>query len=461
MNSSHGAAPVSPTNALEGKLGRWIEEITGTAVATAQELTGGASRNSYIITSVTGAKTFLRLDAGHGPLSGTTFTLERECAVIAQLRDNGIPVPRLIAFSAEHNAALMEFIPGHTSYQTIGSQEEEARLRHELMAAVVALQRIDPRKVTVLGEHRGDPLGTAIPADLVLWRQMYAERSAIRDPLVDFSLNWLARSVPDAGSDCVVVHGDTGPGNFLIANGQIKAVIDWEMTRLGHPLEDVACIIARALGAPFGEAQEHVKNYEQLTGTTVNHRKLDYALSLVLARWMVGILMALSRPSALQNVPMLFAFRQINGLALIEALCRANDIPAVEQPVQFRNADPCASVFTYAIDSLRQMAAGPAAVAANGYRLKGIADLMAYLRAFIDYGPETYQREEIERISALLGRPLVGAAEANAAICEHARSVDPGDVGPLLEYLLWRAQREQAIMTIALGDRKNNRIRYD
>ena len=149
---------------------------------------------------------------------------------------------------------------------------------------------------------------------------------------------------------CVVVHGDTGPGNFLIFNAQIKAVIDWEMTRLGHPLEDVACVIARALGAPFGDPEEHVSNYEQLTGTTVDYRKLDYALSLVLARWLVGILMALSRPSALQNVPMLFAFRQINGMALIEALCRANDVPVLEQAIAFRNADPCASVFMYGVD---------------------------------------------------------------------------------------------------------------
>jgi hypothetical protein len=176
---------------------------------------------------------------------------------------------------------------------------------------------------------------------------------------------------------------------------------------------------------------------------------------------MVGILMALSRPSALQNVPMLFAFRQINGLALIEALCRANDIPVVERPVQFRNADPCASVFTYGIESLRQLAADPAAIPANSYRLKGIADLMAYLRSFIDFGPEGYQTEEIERISALVGRPLAGAVEANAAICEHARTVDAARVRPLLEYLLWHAQREQAIMTVALGERKNNRIRYE
>ena len=461
MTSSQGGEPDTRPNALDGGLARWIETITGAALASVQELTGGASRNSYIVTSVTGTKTFLRLDAGHGPLSGTSFTLARECAVVAQLRDNGVPVPQLLAFSGEHNAALMEFIPGHTSYQATGTQEEEAKLRRELMVAVVALQRIDPRKITELGGHRGDALGTAIPADLALWRQMYTERSAIRDPLVDFSLNWLARSVPDAAARCVVVHGDSGPGNFLIFNGQIKAVIDWEMTRLGHPLEDVACIIARALGAPFGEPHEHVKNYEQLTGTTVNYRKLDYALSLVLARWLVGILMALSRPSALQNVPMLFAFRQINGLALIEALCRVNDVPVVEQPIQFRNGDPCTSVFTYGVDSLKQMAADPSTLGANSYRLNGIADLMAYLRSFIDYGPESYQREEIERISAIVEWPLAGAAEANAAICAFARSVNPGSVRPLLEYLLWRAQREQAIMRIALGERKDNRIRYD
>ncbi len=459
--ASPAADTVTQAHALDRGLARWIEEVTGTTLASVQELTGGASRNSYIVTSVTGEKTFLRLDAGHGPLSGTSFTLARESAVIAQLRDNGLPVPKLLAFSIEHNAALMEFIPGHTSYQKIGSEDEEAKLRRELMVAVVGLQRIDPRKIAVLGEHRGDPIGIAIPADLALWRQMYAERAAIRDPLVEFSLNWLGRSVPDAQSPCVVVHGDTGPGNFLISNGQIRAVIDWEMTRLGHPLEDVACIIARALGAPFGAPREHIENYEALTGRAVNYRTLDYALALVLARWMVGILMALSRPSALQNVPMLFAFRQINGLALIEALCRANDITVTEHPVEFRNADPCASVFKYGVDSLTQMAADSAVLAANSYRLKGIADLLAYLRSFIDYGPERYQREDVERISALVDRPLTNEAEANAAICEYARNVDAARVRPLLEYLLWRAQREQAIMRVALGDRKDNRIRYD
>ena len=199
MTSPRAVEPVLPSSALDLRLVGWIEAVTATAVASVQELTGGASRNSYIVTGASGAKVFLRLDAGHGPLSGTTFTLARESAVVAQLRDNGVPVPRLLAFSAEHNAALMEFIPGHTSYQTIGSREEETKLRRDLMAAVVALQRIDPRKITALGEYRGEPLGSAVPEDLALWRRMYDERASIRDPLVDFSLSsaWTL-GVPDA-----------------------------------------------------------------------------------------------------------------------------------------------------------------------------------------------------------------------------------------------------------------------
>jgi aminoglycoside phosphotransferase (APT) family kinase protein len=448
-------------SSLPASLLAWIAKTTRAPVQLVEELTGGASRNSYIITNTDGAKSFLRLDAGHGPLSGTEFTLEREYRVLASLEGHGVPMARVRAFSAPHSAMLMEFIPGHTSYQKIGSPAEEAKLRRELMAIVVALQKVPPTSMHMLGHYCNAPLGVSIPADLAIWRRLYDQRVGIREPLVEFGLNWLTHSVPDPDAPPVIVHGDVGPGNFLIENGDIKALIDWEMTRIGHPLEDVACIIARALGAPFGEPREHVENYEKLTGAQVDYRRLDYALSLVLVRWLVGILMALSRPSALQNVPMLFAFLQINGIALIDALCRLNKIPLAEKPVRFRNADPCFSVFTYATDSLTQMAGDAGIGAANSYKLKGAVDLLAYLRSFIDYGPESYEREDIERISHVVGRQVLGIKEANAAICEHAREVKTEEARPLVEYLRWRSAREQAIMRTSLGVRKDNRISYD
>jgi aminoglycoside phosphotransferase (APT) family kinase protein len=448
-------------SSLSASLKAWIEKVIGTPIAEVEELTGGASRNSYIITGKSGAKSFLRLDAGHGPLSGTSFTLEREYNVLSRIQGKGVPVARVHAFSAEHNAILMEFISGYTSYQKVGSPAEEAALRRDLMAAVITLQKIDTSEIGALGDYCGAPLGVAIPADLELWKRMYDERVTIRDPLLEFAFNWLVQAIPDAETSAVIVHGDVGPGNFLVADGKIKALIDWEMTRVGHPLEDVACIIARALGAPFGEAREHVENYEKLAGTHVDYRKLDYALSLVLTRWMVGILMGLSRLSALQNLPMLFTFRHLNGIALVEALCRQNDVPLTEQPVSFRGRDPCSIVFSYGRDSLTQIAGSAGMTGADSYKLKAVVDLLSYLQSFIDYGPERYEHEEIERIARVLGRPMTTSADANEAICRHARQVKMQDARPLVEYLLWRSQREHAIMRTSLGERKDSKIRFD
>ena len=64
----------------------------------------------------------------------------------------------------------------------------------------------------------------------------------IRDPLIDFGLNRLAQSAPRRGARPVVVHGDVGAGNFMIADGHLRALIDWELFGFGHPLEDLACI---------------------------------------------------------------------------------------------------------------------------------------------------------------------------------------------------------------------------
>ncbi len=429
----------------------------GSPLADVHELTGGASRNSFILTASDGGKSFLRLDAGRGPLSGTDLTLNREYSVLAQLQGTGLPIARVYAFTPEHNAMLMEFLPGHTSYQKTGSAAEEAAIRKELVDTVVMLQRIDPRSVSAFGAAAGAPLGVVIPEDMRTWGALYDERVTLHDPLIDFTLNWLSQAVPDAQSASVIVHGDLGPGNFMIEDGGIRALIDWEMVRIGHPLEDLACIIARALGAPFGEASEHIANYEAASGTAVDLRKLDYALALVLVRWLIAMHMALSKPSALQNVPMLFAFRQINALSLVEALCRCQGVETHDPVPRLRGADPCGIVFQYSQECLAGLAQD-AAMGASGYKLRGIIDLQAYLRDFIDYGPERYEREETERTCLILGRRVRTAEDANKAVCAFARTVPMAAAAPLLQFLRWRAEREQAIMHTSLGVRQDNRI---
>jgi aminoglycoside phosphotransferase (APT) family kinase protein len=444
---------------LPASLLSWIESVIGVPVVGIEELTGGASRSSYIVTGGDGAKMFLRRDAGDGPLSGTQFTLAREYGVLEFLQGKTVPVAKTHAYSPDHDAILMEFVPGVTSYQKSFAPAEEAALQRELIEAVVALQQLDPSQLTGLGAYCAAPLAEAIPSDLEVWAELYRQNVTPRDPLLEFALNWLKSDVPDAASAPVLVHGDIGPGNFLVSDGRIRALIDWEMVRVGHPLEDVACIIARGLGAPFGSPRQHIENYEQSSGAPVDLRKLDYALALVLTRWTIAISMALARPTAQQNVPMLFAFRQINSRALVDALCRYYGISAADQLFSFPAREKARVPVGYSLDYLEQLASAGPLDGADRYKLRGVMDLIAYLKSLIDYGPETYEMEETDRIGALIGGGI-SSHDARAAICDYAGSVRLADALPLVEYLRWRTAREQAIMRTSLNERADNVIAY-
>ena len=448
------------TGLLEPELAAWIEAKAGRKLRAVTELTGGASRSSFILEHEDGSKTFLRQDAGHGPLSGTPFTLEREFLALSSIGDDaGVPVARPYAYSDRHNAMLMPFVAGHTTYQQRGSEAEEAGLRRQLMQCVVALQRVAVGDKPFLQGGPSVSLGDAVRADLTIWRDLYRSRVSPREPLVEFAFSRLIRQVPDATAAPVLVHGDVGPGNFLVQDGRIAALIDWEMVRAGHPLEDLACIIARGQGAPFGAPGEHIANYADLSGRKVDLAALDWALATVLTRWLVGISMGLTRPTPRQNVPMLFLFRLLNGQALAETLCRLEGIPMTEGPFALAERAAPALVFAYSQATLADIAGQDRLPAADAYRLRGIGDLLAYLQSFIAYGPESYEAEEARRIGTLLGRPVSDGTAARAALCERVGGTDPGEERAILEHLRWQWCREAAIMRTALGERADNLIR--
>jgi len=388
-------------------------------------------------------------------LSGTQYSLAREYSVLEFLQDKDVPVAKIFGYSAEHDAILMEHLPGYTSYQRTSPPDEEAALQRDLVAAIVKLQALDPSSLSALGAS-GAPLGEAIRQDLAGWADLYRLSVNPRDPLLDFALNWLGSEVPDSGRQPVIVHGDIGPGNFMIDDGKVRALIDWEMVRIGHPLEDLACIIARGLGAPFGTARDHIDCYEQLTGAPVDLRALDYALALVITRWTIAISMALSRPSATQNVPMLFAFRQINERALVDAFCRYYGLPESDAACTLRENQTIHAATVYSREALDSLAQSERLDAADRYKLQGINDLIAYLKSFIEYGPETYALEETDRIADL----VPPGDDPRRAICDYVRHVPLAEARPVVEFLRWRTGREHGIMRTSLNVRADNVVAY-
>lgn len=440
----------------------WASEKLGRDVRL-DLIPGGGSRTSFVVRASDGGKYILRLDNGDGPLSGTGFTLEREHRVISALGDAGPRVPGIIAYSAAHNAMLMEFVDGATHYQATPDAERQARIQHDLMRQVAKLHALRPDEI---GLPDFAALGTvryAVESDLATLAEMYDRPATPKDPVIDFALHWLAGHIPDPDERACLVHGDIGPGNFLFdEDGRVTALLDWEVVHMGHPLEDVAAILCRSLGAPFGDALDHIRNYEEVRGVAIDRRSLDAMAILVLTRWYVGLNLGLSHPSINQNLAVILSFRQSVAYTLACMLAKVHgiDVPPLERGTE-QPVDGAVPLHDFIVHGLEAVI-GP--TLSDPYlveRAKGLATLARYLRDLDAIGAERLAREEQAAIEALLGACFADREAAIGAICRAARTMPGGNQAVrLVDCLLALATRRQRIWADAMGEMAYRRMDY-
>jgi aminoglycoside phosphotransferase (APT) family kinase protein len=80
--------------------------------------------------------------------------------------------------------------------------------------------------------------------EVARWEKVIDEDEDEPQPIAHAAIRWLKRNAPPPAQKIAVVHGDYRSGNFLYdANGDIRAILDWEMAHLGDPLEDLAWAI--------------------------------------------------------------------------------------------------------------------------------------------------------------------------------------------------------------------------
>ena len=303
-------------------------------------------------------------------------------------------------------------------------------------------------------------VGTALARDLGILGDMVRDLVLLKEPEVDFALRWLAGNVPDPEARACLAHGDVGPGNFLFdEQGAILAIIDWEVAHVGHPLEDLAAVLCRALGVSFGTAAEHIANYEHETGEPVDRRKLDYFVILVLTRWSVGLNLALSRPSVSQHVAVLATYRQSVAYTLVCMLARQYriDVPALE-PLPARSAS--AFIHEHIVETLETIVAPALSDPFVAERVRGATNLARFLRDRDVYGAERQLREEQREIEALTGTAYSSHELAHADLCRVAQQVPLTGAGPLVHCLAAAASRRQAIWAAAMGSMAHRVIGY-
>ncbi|WP_380872920.1 hypothetical protein ACFB49_38150 [Sphingomonas sp. DBB INV C78] len=368
---------------LDGKVVAWAEGVAGAAITHVRPIPGGASRQSYILTfakpSAIGGTAFLRSDHGGGPMSDTIFTLQREARLLEGLAGTAVRVAHIHAASAELDAILMECVAGSSDYGSLTDPAARRQIERELIDQLATLHGLDVDVGAAFGGHVAGTIGDVLRDDLATWRGMLEQQVPDPDPLILFALDWLERHAPGGDRRPVIIHGDIGPGNFMFDQSGITALIDWEIAHPGHPLEDVACIIARTLGVPFGTPESLIADYAAASGMAVDRSELRYCLILVLARFSIGIAIAMARGGTTLDVPILVKFRQVNLHALVSLLMEAEGLSHKGEPEEIAQDDELAMLYDFAIGVLGSGAEGTDD-AFTAHRMRGAADLLRYLR---------------------------------------------------------------------------------
>jgi aminoglycoside phosphotransferase (APT) family kinase protein len=181
-----------------------------------------------------------------GELLPSAHAVDREFRVQSALAQTDVPVPRMLHL-CEDGAVIgtlfyvMEALDGrviHDSSIPGAAPAERAALYDAMNDVLARLHRVDWRAVGL--EDFGRP-GNYFARQIARWTRAWQASRTREIPELDRLVEWLPAHVPD-DDETTIVHGDFRLGNLMFhpTEPRVIALLDWELSTLGHPLADLA-----------------------------------------------------------------------------------------------------------------------------------------------------------------------------------------------------------------------------
>lgn len=169
----------------------------------------------------------------------------KEFELLRHLVGNDLEVPAPLALHGDTTAGgpwlATEFVDGSAP---VGRSDPEAVL--DAMAAfLVRLHSLDPSSLSVPGLARIEDPAEALPGHLP------------SDPVARELAGALRDGIDRSPNDDALLHGDFWPGNVLMSDQRLVAVVDWEDAAVGDPLVDLACARVEITCADGREWADH------------------------------------------------------------------------------------------------------------------------------------------------------------------------------------------------------------
>jgi aminoglycoside phosphotransferase (APT) family kinase protein len=209
-----------------------------------------------------GRKDFVLRKKPPGKLVASAHQVDREFRVISALADTDVPVAPARLLCTDDSVIgqmfyLMDAVPGRILIDASLPDQtpaERAAIFDSMNDVLARLHKVDPVKVG-LGDY--GRTGHYIARQLARWTRQYAELKTEEIAAMDKLAAWLPEHIP-AEDPTGIVHGDYRLGNLIVhpTEPRIVAVLDWELSTLGHPLCDIAynCLGYHLVEPPHGFA---------------------------------------------------------------------------------------------------------------------------------------------------------------------------------------------------------------
>ncbi len=213
---------------------------------TAEKFAGGQSNPTFKITA--GERQYVLRRKPPGELLASAHAVDREYKVISALAQTDVPVPKTYVLCEDDDIIgsmfyLMEYLDGRVfwdpSLPEVADNTERAAIYDEMNRVLAALHSVDVEKVG-LGDY-GRP-GNYFERQVSRWTKQYRASETEHSEAMETLISWLPANMPADDGANGLVHGDYRLDNVMFhpTEPRIIAVLDWELSTLGHPLADLA-----------------------------------------------------------------------------------------------------------------------------------------------------------------------------------------------------------------------------
>jgi aminoglycoside phosphotransferase (APT) family kinase protein len=432
----------------------WIEEQLGGRIIR-RERQGRESGGRYawfVDLDVDGreVKTYVRGTRDDSFSYVKVYSTEREAKILRVLHEQGIPVPEVLAYHEDPQAAVLAHVEGRDNFNLVTDPAERDSIAEDFLEILAKLHSVDIGLFEKAGVKIPKTPEEIALNDLDVWQSTY--EAGVREPLpiLTFACQWLRRNVPRATGDPVLCQGDTGPGNLLFHKGKVSALVDFELAHISDPMTDIACVRSRDLYTPIDRFSERLARYSELSGRAIDFDSLYFYNVKTQALVPMALAPVMENLHAGTEHAEWIAQHVFYLRTTAQSLAEANGI--VLEEVELPEARPTrfSNYYDMLIENLEEEQSPAIQDSFLKNRMWFASRLARHLRHADRLGP-AFEEQELDDMGELLGKRPSEIKAGHREVDALVRRSGPDRDEAFIRYFYRHARREEALMEGALG----------